>query len=96
MQMQGNLLQTGNSPVLRDLRTTYLSVLMAFPLAGSEGNLQALRAAVQRAQNFVPAKTDASLLRSSPHYPGRGLTASDFLTQQQRTGISAEDQAVTP
>lgn len=44
----------------------------------------------------VPAKTDASLLRSSPHYPGRGLTASDFLTQQQRTGISAEDQAVTP
>lgn len=53
MQMQGNLLQPGNSPVLRDLRTTYLSVMMAFPLAGSEGNLQALMAAVQRAQNFV-------------------------------------------
>lgn len=53
MQMQGNLLQPGNSPVLRNLRTTYLSVMMAFPLAGSEGNLQALMAAVQRAQNFV-------------------------------------------
>lgn len=44
----------------------------------------------------VPAKADVSLLHSSPHYPGRGLTAWDFLTQQQRTGISAEDQAVTP
>lgn len=53
MEMHGNLVQTGNLCMLQDLHTTCLSVMMAFPLAGSEGNLQALTVATQWAQNFV-------------------------------------------
>lgn len=44
----------------------------------------------------VPTKMDMSLPYWCLHYPGRALTAWAFIAQQQRMGISAEDQTARP